>query len=101
MEQRTRGDPNSINALAVIDSKIKAVRDTFTRILGSSDVRSAIWITHTQRVANSINNNTTEAIGGPPSSAAQPGNEVWDAKISEKNAAALEDSIKQHEKQKR
>ena len=64
-------------------------------------MRSAIWITHTQRVANSINSNTTEAIGGPPSSAAQPGNAVWDAKIAEKNAAALEDSIKHHEKQKR
>ena len=47
IERRTRGDPNPINALAVIDSKIKTVRDTFTRILGSSDVRSAIWITHT------------------------------------------------------
>ena len=56
---------------------------------------------HTQRVANSINNNTTEAIGGPPSSFRNAGNEVWDAKIGEKNAAALEKSIEQHEKQKK
>ena len=101
IERRTRGDPNSINALAVVDSKIKAVREAFTRILGSADVRSAIWIPHTQRVANSINNNTTEAIGWPPSSFRNAGNEVWDAKVAEKNAAALEDSIKTHEKQKR
>ena len=37
--RRTRGDPNSINALAVIDARIKSVRDTFTRILGSDGVR--------------------------------------------------------------
>ena len=54
-----------------------------------------------KRIANSFNNNTTGAIGGPPSSAAQPRGDVWDAKTGEDNAAALEKSIQQDKKQKR